>query len=140
MADGISFDLVTKPFNDAMVEIRLTKDRATMYALRETGRRLVAGAKSRAPVYSGTDERVVPGMLRDSIANSRKIERDGESFGLHVGPFGSVTRAKGHGARGVQLYRSKEEARTGFMRSSFASADLAHVYEAALAEGFGRYH
>src|ERR1700730_16238390 len=111
--DGISFTMITAPFTDAMAEMDKVQDRATMYALRATGRYLGRVAKAKAPVDHGTDPRATAesGNLKKSIRNSKRLTNAGGQYSMKVGPFGTkkagtiVTR---HGSskgqlRGVQL-------------------------------------
>jgi hypothetical protein len=81
-----------------------------MWALREIGREVRKEARKRAPVYSGDDDRAVPGELRKSIAPSRRLKRVGaHTYALVIGP---------RGAR-VHLYAPTAEARTQFMRRAY---------------------
>ena len=85
MASNIEF--ITKPFTDTMIDVRKTSNRATMYALRQTGRQLAKIAKAKAPVYKGTDKRAIAesGNLRRSIKNARRIDQLGATdFALLV--------------------------------------------------------
>ena len=131
-----------------MKEMEDVTKSATFYALREAGRKLQAVAKVRAPVYKGAlnespygdaQAKAESGQLRDSIKNARRIKNDGGSYSLSVGPFGKVTRAKGSGARGVQLYRGQVEEMYHYMASGFNGVDLPAEYEKALAEGYRRF-
>lgn len=161
MGDLISINWVTKPFEDAMDDIRRTDgaaDRATKYALRATGRAMVRVAKANAPVYKGTDPRAVAekGNLRRSIANARKLTGDAATgYTLKVGPFG--TKKKGTDVRrtgpsrreggtsgqvrGVPLYRAKMEAKYGFMAAAVGMGDAAirQIYEDAMAKALAKY-
>ena len=131
-----------------MVEIGDKTERATKYALRETGRHLTAIQKERAPVYRSTkpkkgnrkeyvDPRVVPGALRESLHNARDIKDEGPgNYLLKVGPFSQVTIGPEGGRRGPSMYAPPMNRRTGFASSSFADADLPRVMEAALAEAW----
>lgn len=86
-------------------EIPVVTKRATMYAVRATGRAIARAAKSRAPVYKGTDPRATAesGNLRKSIKNARRLRTDGDIYELKVGPFGTkkqgtaVVRYDSHG-------------------------------------------
>lgn len=147
MADGISFDIVKTAFDGVMAEIGENTERATMYALRETGRKIGERARAVAPVYPGprnqsayTDARAQAeaGALKRSIHNSKNIKNDGGTYSMAVGPFGAVTR-KGGGARGVQLYRGQAEALYGYMAAGFTGADIAAEYQKALAVAWGKF-
>ena len=140
--------MVTQPFKDMKAEMEETTKRATMYALRATGRKAIEVAKSRAPVYPGSqnqspyaDSRAAAeaGTLRRSIHNAKNIKEDGGTYLLTVGPRGGVTRAKGAGARGVQLYAPKTEAMYGYMANAVNAGDLTAEYEEALAQGYGKF-
>ena len=119
-----------------------------MYALRATGRKAIEVAKTRAPVYPGSQNQspypdaraeAESGQLRRSIHNAKDIKEEGGTFRLTVGPRGAVTRAKGAGARGVQLYGPKAEAMYGFMANAVKTGDLTAEYEKALAQGYGKF-
>lgn len=151
MPDGISFSLITKPFKDMTVEANRVTDKATMFALRQTGRDAGKVARSKltpgAGVYSGTDPRAQAesGQLRKSIKNSKRLTRTGVgSYSMKVGPFGtkkagsSVTRSASGALRGVQLYRGKIEVLFGYMAAgttyvgtSVAKANFEEAYDKA---------
>jgi hypothetical protein len=137
---GISFSMFTDPFDAMVVDARRLSDRATMYALRATGRRVASRARSKAPVYKGDDTRVVPGMLKKSIKNQRVMRRGGGNFELKVIPAGKVTR-DGGGARGVPLYRRQMEEKYGYMAAGFADleGDIVSIYESAVAKALEKY-
>jgi hypothetical protein len=105
MATGISFTMITAPFTEATAGLAKAADKATMKALRSTGRGLQRAAKANAPVYHGTDPRAVAesGNLKKSIRNAKRITQHGFTYELKVGPWGS-TRAGSqvirHGTRG----------------------------------------
>jgi hypothetical protein len=135
VADGISFDLLTGPFKEWKAELDLTTRRTTMYALRETGRKIAARGRAAAPVYPGpmnqssaTDARAKKGALKKSIHNSKTVKQSGDTFVLAVGPMGAVTP-----------YRSKVEGQYGYMRGAFSNADIGAEYESALADAYARY-
>jgi hypothetical protein len=88
---GISFSMFTDPFNAMVADANRLSDRATMYALRATGRRLASRARSKAPVYKGDDYRArgESGNLRRSIRNARRLTSAGGNYSLKVGPFPS---------------------------------------------------
>jgi hypothetical protein len=161
------------------VDIKDPTRRATMYALRATGRYVARVAKSKAPVYRGnSDPRAMAekGNLRRSIANARRLSSTDDAFELKVGPFG--TKKKGTGivrygkvqgggalaainaakngrtfsrkngestageVRGVPMYRSKMEAKYGFMVAavSAAEADGAKaIFEEAYAKAWAKW-
>ena len=150
---GISFDMLTGPFNDRAKELNKVTDKATMYALRATGRYIIRAAKAKAPVYHGTDPRATAesGNLKKSIRNSRRLVRAGTGdYSMKVGPFGTkkagtaVTRSgSGRGQlRGVQLYRGQMEVIYGYMAAGIAVADGAAaraIFETAYAKAFERF-
>jgi hypothetical protein len=129
--DLISFSFDTSAFDAMTVEIKDPTRRATMYAMRATGRALARIAKSNAPVYSGTDSRVNPGDLKKSIRNARTMVAAADNYELKFGPFGSKkkgTSVTRHGTgkgqiRGVPLYRGAMETKYGYMASAMGMAD-----------------
>jgi hypothetical protein len=114
---------------DAMRKLHnLPVNKATQQALRKAARKLVQEARRRAPVYKGDDNRSPSGALRGSVHQSRRIRREGiGTYSVSVGP---ISRGR------VQLYRGTVEARTGFMRGSYAAA--APVMEAEFVAQFAR--
>ena len=163
--DGISFSLFTKPFTDMTVEANKVTDKATMFALRSTGRFIQRAAKAKAPVYHGPDPRAQAesGNLKKSIRNSKRLVKLGTgSYSMKVGPFGTkkagtaIVRHGTKGAlsnrkdgsstkgqvRGVQLYRGKMEEKYGYMAAGIAVADGAAaraIFEDAYAKAFARF-
>lgn len=131
------------------VDIKDPTRRATMYAMRAVGRAIAREAKSRAPVYHGSDPRVTPGMLKKSIANARTMKAFGDTYELKVGPFGSKkkgTAVTRHGSgsgqvRGVPLYRAAMETKYGYMRGAMGTADAAmsSVFNDAYAKAWARW-
>jgi hypothetical protein len=93
-----------------MLRIERSTDRATMWALRQGGRKLASYAKAEAPVYNGTPRRsqgqpVLRGELKKSIKSSKRLKSTGRGgYALKVGP-----RGRPH------LYAAKQEARHPFM-------------------------
>lgn len=148
MADGIYFDWDASAFDAMVTDIKPATRRATMYAMRATGRRLAAVAKARAPVYHGDDPRATAesGNLRKSIRNARRLDALGDVYTLKVGPFGSkkkgtaISRATGE-LRGVPLYRAQQEARHGFMVGAIgmADAEAKTVFEGAYAKAWAKW-
>jgi hypothetical protein len=105
MATGISVSMVTAPFKESLAEMDKQERRATMYALRATGRSTQRAAKSVAPVYHGTDPRAMAesGNLKKSIRNSKRLIYAGGKYALKTGPFGTKTAGTlvvRHGTRG----------------------------------------
>lgn len=152
MADGISFTWDASQFNAMTVEIGPVTRRATMYAMRATGRYLAGVAKSKAPVYRGDDPRAKAesGNLKKSIKNARRLSNNGVTYELKVGPFGSkkqgtaVTRhGQGRGdVRGVPLYRAQMEEKYGYMASAVAAANSTEtqiVFESAYAKAWAKW-
>jgi hypothetical protein len=153
VADQISFQWDAHAFNDMTDTIGPATRKATMYALRSTGRFLARTAKAKAPVYNGTDPRAQAerGNLRKSIKNARHMDAAGEVFALKVAPWGSkkqgtaVTRTKREGAgvelRGVPLYRNQMEEIYGFMSGAIMAADTEakKVFEEAFAKAWEKY-
>jgi len=189
MGEMVDFHLITDRFTAAMDEMNRVTDKATLYALRATGRKVVSAAKKKAPVYTeGLDPRAAAesGNLKKSISNSRTIQHLGTGdYSMKVGPFGRKKKGTGvvryankpgtnlsqslanaragaggmrttvgsrnrkarvgnssDGAvRGVPLYRSKMEDEYGYMEAgmSIGVAEMARVYEAALAKAYERF-
>lgn len=149
MVDGFDLHVITEPWNAMQAELKVASDRATMYALRATGRSLIRAARSQAPVYSGPDPRPKPGDLKRSIKNGRTIKRGGGNYELHVKPVGDVrkgtavihSRKTGRALRGVPLYAPKMEAKYGYMKTGVevGLADARVIYEAAYRKAFAKY-
>ena len=155
MSTGTSFNmhLITAPWDEMVADIRAVQDRATMYALRQTARAFIKGARAAAPVYSGSDPRPVPGDLRRSIKSGRTIKQGGGTFELHVSPTGEKKKGtsvhyaympgRGHSdaLRGVPLYAGKMEQRYGYMRAGYATAmpHAREIYESAYKKAFAKY-
>jgi hypothetical protein len=140
VADGlVELKVVTQPFVDGVTDLKKRTDRATMWALREVGRQVKREAKKRAPVYRGrsgarvqfknyaqfrrfqkttgykgsiANSVVVPGLLKNSISSSRRLQsvKTGE-YSLKVGPRGQRTH----------LYAPKMEGRDRFMRDAYGA-------------------
>jgi hypothetical protein len=138
VADSIAdFKVLAQPFLDGVVNMQKRTDRATMWALREVGRQMKRQARARAPVYRGrsgarvqfknfaqfrrfqkatkyrgsvASSVVVPGLLKNSISSSRRLQsvKTGE-YSLKVGPRGQR----------VHLYAGKVEARTPYMKPAY---------------------
>jgi hypothetical protein len=149
MADGFSFNLITEPWDEMQRELEIASDRATMFALRATGRAVVRAARAKAPVYSGPDPRATAesGQYRRSIQSGRTITRGGGNYELHVKPTGSIRkgthvhRTSEGELRGVPLYAKKLEAMYGVMEAGVddAEAQALEIYEAAYAKAFAKY-
>jgi hypothetical protein len=164
VGDEISFSFDTSAFDAMTVEIKDPTKRATMYAMRATGRYLARIAKGNAPVYKGSDPRATAesGNLKKSIKNAKRLTSAGDTYSLKVGPFGSKkqgtavvrhgkagphssvkdgTSTKGQ-VRGVPLYRNKMEEKYGFMAGAIAAADsdaTKAIYEAAYAKAWAKW-
>ena len=137
--DSVEFHWITDDWDKMVDELTVDggiTDRATMWALRETGRAVMAAARNRAPVYSGDDPRPVRGALRSSIKSSRTITRAAGGYELHVTPTGTVTGKN----RGVPLYRNKMEAKYGYMAAATAAGSAAAqaAFEEAYRIAFAR--
>jgi len=128
MPDGFGLHVLYEPTQKAMDDISKRTDRATMYALRETGRQIKREARREAPVYKGKAGRVnlrysqfkrfqkttgykgsisnnvvIPGLLKNSISSSRRLKRvAGGAYVIKIGPRGQRTH----------LYAGKIEADT----------------------------
>ena len=146
--------MLWKPTVDVLKKADAEVQKANMYALRQAGRAIAKDAKRRAPVLldasgkkstgktikaakkaglkkGGDFNAVVPGLLRASIGNARKIQKSGDTNSLLVGPLG----------RRVTLYRAKIEAQKPFMRPAYASVtgDISTIFEAAYAKAIAKY-
>ena len=139
LSDSVSFKLDISKFTRVMEDAKRTSERATMYALRETGRQIGAKARAEAPTYEGDDPRVVKGLLKRSIHNAKVLNHGGGEFSLKVGPMAPVTREEGKGARGAVLYAAKEERKHGYMAKGVATTPIADIYNEAMAKGLAKY-
>jgi hypothetical protein len=141
MADGFSASIITRPVTDAITAKQVRSQRATMYALRQTGRVCSAAAKAATPVYKGpgltqkaykTDRRgsgintPVRGLLRSSIKPTRKITDAGGAMYLRVAPRGLR----------VRLYRGKIAAQVPYMEEGRKAAIAAApaIWNSAIAK------
>lgn len=84
-------------------------DRASMWAVREAGRKVKQEARRQVRVYTGPRPDVPKGRLKKSIASSKRLRRDGAAVGVTVGP-------RGWPARG---YAAKIEELDGYMRRAY---------------------
>lgn len=98
-------------------------DRATMYALRSTGRAAARAARGAAPVYHGDDPRAVKGQLRRSIKSSRSLVGTAGTYGMTVGPRGAA-----------MAYAAVQEERYRYMQAGLEAGLEAfpHEFEKAL--------
>jgi hypothetical protein len=121
VAEGISVRVFYEDCVRDMHSIDRRVDRATMWTIREVGRRIKRSARKKAPVYRGPDRiwsvdgqtfPTIRGELRDSIHSSKRLRRIPGGYSLKVGPRG------GH----VHLYAEQQNERTGFMDDAFAEA------------------
>lgn len=157
MADGFSMSMLTKPTLDAMADMSKRTDRATMWALRETGRKIKQEARRQAPVYRGkagavnlrfsqfrrfqkvtgykgsiSNNVVISGLLKNSISSSRRFRREaGGAYVIKVGPRGQRTH----------LYAAKIEANTKtYMRPAYdaVTPQMANIHAAAWAKAMAK--
>lgn len=157
MPDGFSMSMLTKPTTDAMVDMAKRTDRATMWALRETGRKIKQEARRQAPVYKGKAGRVnlrysqfrrfqkasgykgsinsnvvISGLLKNSISSSRRFKREaGGAYVIKVGPRGER----------VHLYAGKIEANTkAFMKPAYEAVtpQMTDIHARAWAKAMSR--
>lgn len=154
MADDISVRMLWQPTLDALKKADAEVQKANMFALRQTGRAIAKDAKRRAPVLAdasgkkssvktikaakkaglrkgGDFQAVIPGLLRASIGNAKKLRKDGNTSTLLVGPLG----------KRVTLYRQKIEAIKPFMRPAYDSVagQMSSIFEAAYAKAIAKY-
>lgn len=137
MADLLEFKVFTQPFVDGVNQMNRRVDKATMWAVREVARQVKREGRKQAPVYKGQSGArvqfknfaqfrrfqkttgykgsvgnavVVPGLLKNSISSSRRLQsvKTGE-YSVKVGPRGQR----------VHLYASKQEDRRGYMRGAY---------------------
>lgn len=109
MADQVSFSIITKPFTDEMKAQHKRVDRASMYGLREVGRRVKREARKEAPRLSGA--------YRSSIKSSRRLKSTlGGGYSVKVGPRGGVLNPQG---ASVHLYAGKIEAKDAPMHKAY---------------------
>ena len=150
-----SIEWITAPFEDVMKDSARVTNRATLYALRATGRAMGRVAKSKAPVYKGDDPRAQAesGQLKKSIKNSRAVIHLGTGdYSMFMGPFGSkkknshthyqnADKGKGSELRGVPLYRRQMESKYGYMAGAIAEgeATISATYGEAMAKAFEKY-
>jgi hypothetical protein len=134
MADGISFSMVTDGFRKGLDQRQARIPSASMWALRAAGRVTARAAKAAAPVLKdktvsshrqlqqqrrqGVDVsaaygRPVPGLLKASIAPSRRLQRVGDGWSLKVGPRGER----------VHLYSAKIEEQVDYMEQGRIAAE-----------------
>jgi hypothetical protein len=151
--DGFSMSMLTKPATDAMADMAKRTDRATMWALREVGRKVKQESRRRAPVYKGrratgtyrmmkalqkagaggklTNDVVVSGLLKNSISSSRRLKREaGGAYVIKVGPRGDR----------VHLYAGKQEERARFMRQAYdvVAPAMSDIHAKAWAKAMGK--
>lgn len=128
MSDNISFKVFAEPFHKAIQERQVRMRRAAMWAVREGGRTVKRVGRDRAPVLKDdhamrygdfrrrsrigkvSADRPVAGLLKNSIAPSRRLKDEGEVWSLKVGPRGPR----------VHLYAGKEEDRAHYMETAYA--------------------
>lgn len=156
MPDGLTMRMVTKPTTDAMADMAKRTDRATMWAIRETGRKIKQEGRREAPVYKGRAGRVnlrysqfrriqkatgykgsisnnviIPGLLKNSISSSRRLKREaGGAYVIKVGPRGQR----------IHLYAAKAEARKPYMRLAYdrVTPQMADIHARAWAKAMSR--
>jgi hypothetical protein len=99
-------------------------DKATMWALRETGRVVKRTASRGAPRYRGPARKVTyggntmdlqPGMLRKSIRSSKRLKKFGDTWAMSVGPRGYS-----------RFYAKRMNERHRFMESGMAAGIASH--------------
>lgn len=157
MADELSLKMIVKPTTDAMADMAKRTDRATMWAIRETGRKIKQEARKEAPVYRGRagavnlrhsqfrriqkitgykgsvgNNVIISGLLKNSIASTRRLKREaGGAYVIKVGPRGQRTH----------LYAGKVEANTkAYMRPAYdrVAPMMADIHAKAWAKAMAR--
>jgi hypothetical protein len=141
MADGFHARVLWRTTAREMQRIEHSVDRATMYAVREAGRRVKQEAKRNAPVLgdsrgisrkafrtgwdagqfsAGGKTPPVKGLLRMSIHSSKRLHQDGRGgYAVRVAPRGER----------VHFYSGQVEAIYGYMRKAYdaVAPELTHI-------------
>lgn len=112
MADGFSAKVYYQQAVADLAKIDVGVNRATMWGLRETGRKVKSAARRQAPVYNGPRKDIPRGRLRNSIHSDKRLKGSAGSYSLRVGPRGYPASA----------YAGKQEARKPFMAPAQAQA------------------
>ena len=126
MANGfqIQYRVITKDTRRQFGQIDKVTARATMWTVRDLGRKTKQAAKKAAPVYKGPQRQVykqgggavgplVPRTLKNSIKSSRRLKTFGANgFSVKVGPRGAAWR-----------YGGAQEDRFHFMAEGRKAAD-----------------
>jgi Bacteriophage HK97-gp10, putative tail-component len=134
MTDGIVAHFLKGSVVEAkrdMHALDTAADRASMWALREVGRRVKREAKARARVYQGDRKDIEKRALRKSIASSKRLRREANGTrSLKVGPRGWR----------VHLYAGKIEELEPYMAPAYAVAiaEAHSVHERALERALKR--
>lgn len=113
MADFVSVTVKgVREVRAEMARIDRSTNRATMWAVRQAGRRVGQVARRNAPVYQGSRPDIPKGRLKRSIHSDRQLRRQGVGgYSVRVGPRGYP----------AQAYAPKQEARTPYMRPAYHS-------------------
>ena len=128
MPDQISFKMVTKPTRDFLDDRQKKMERAAMYNVRAAGRVVKQVSRAAAPVLADKAAQrhtvyqragvwrnsgpPVRGLLKASIASSRRLQKSGGVWSLKVGPRGPR----------VHLYSKKIENKKPYMAVGYAAA------------------
>lgn len=150
MADSFAVRVIAQPMFDAVADHKKRVDRASMWAIRETGRLVKSTAKRQTPVYraagvtkisairktkkAGGDvsyDQVISGLLRSSIASARRLTPQlGGGYSVKVGPRGGR----------VHLYAAKIEAQAAYMRAGHVAAvgRMGEIHAKAWAKAMSR--
>lgn len=126
MAETISFRMLTGPFNTFLADRERRMNRASMWAVREAGRRARKAAAAQAPVLQdksaptvrqvkrghATTDKPVAGLLKASIKASKAMKLEPGTASIKVGPRGPR----------VHLYAEKQEKRYGYMAAGEQAA------------------
>jgi len=107
MSDGLHLSVRYQATLRDLTVIDRGVNRATMWGLREAGRKVKQAARRQAPVYRGPRKDVPKGRLKKSISSLRQLKRTADGgYSLTVAPRGYP----------AQAYAPKQEARTPFMQ------------------------
>ena len=110
MADGIS--AIWHGINDLqreMLRIDRSTNRATMWTVRQAGRKVKQVARRNAPVYRGQRADIPKGRLKKSISSDRRLRGGAGTYSVRVAPRGFPASA----------YAAKQEMKAPYMRPAY---------------------
>lgn len=124
MSDGLHLNIRYQATLRDLALVDRSVSRATMWGLRESGRKVKAAARRQAPVYKGQRKDIPRGRLKKSISSARSLRRTADGgWSLTIAPRGYPARA----------YAPMQEARTPFMEpaSQVVSAQAPAIFARA---------